>query len=241
MSRCWSVGRLDAISLLKSRQYAVSKSYVAATGPRPGCTASTAWGVHGVLGVKRRGKQLVREIDWHLDLGVTELETPQRDNDEYAHAQWYSAQGLCRSSQPRPLALPATPFLAGNCSSPKPRSRIPAAGPADPAFGDLPLLAAAAISRRLALFTLDFAYSTNILLTCSALALEHVQMKATIQASDLARHAGSSTTSWSRKSQSTGVLGRPQFDGSRPKRVACSPTVQDAHDRGPGMRLHGVP
>ena len=138
MSRCWSVGRLDAISLLKSRQYAVSKSYVAATGPRPGCTASTAWGVHGVLGVKRRGKQLVREIDWHLDLGVTELETPQRDNDEYAHAQWYSAQGLCRSSQPRPLALPATPFLAGNCSSPKPRSRIPAAGPADPAFGDLP-------------------------------------------------------------------------------------------------------
>ena len=63
-----------------------------------------------------------------LDLGVTELETPQRDNDEYAHAQWYSAQGLCRSSQPRPLALPATPFLAGNCSSPKPRSRISAAG-----------------------------------------------------------------------------------------------------------------
>jgi hypothetical protein len=68
-------------------------------------------GMHGVLGVKRRGKQLVRKIDRHLDLGVSGLETPRRHIDEYAHAQWHSVQGLCRSAASH--ALPATPFLAG--------------------------------------------------------------------------------------------------------------------------------
>jgi hypothetical protein len=64
--------------------------------------------VHEGLGVKRRGRQLVRKIDWHLDLGVSELETPR----QYAHAQWHPVQGLCRSAASH--ALPATPFLAGH-------------------------------------------------------------------------------------------------------------------------------
>jgi hypothetical protein len=158
---------------------------------------------------KRRRKQLAQKIDWHVELGVSELETRQRNIDAmHMHNGRYPVQGLCRRTashalprhcfwRVRPGHVPATEATVPGSrqrDQPPPHLEIPSLGLLVPSSGErLPIF------RDILFFscitTLTY-FRPPQLPTLRPLGLEHVQMKATTMASGLARHMDSRASSW---------------------------------------------
>ena len=120
MPRCWSVERLDAILLAKSRQHAVSKCPITATEsrPRPGATAC------GPLGPSRQADSSVGENGLHRK-STGMLILAGVSSRLCSGILMIMQQGLCRGT-----ASHALPRPRGHCfwqimfQPPKPRSQV---------------------------------------------------------------------------------------------------------------------
>jgi hypothetical protein len=161
---------------------------------------------------KRRRKQLAQKIDWHVELGVSELETRQRNIDAmHMHNGRYPVQGLCRRTASH--ALPRHCFWQVRSGHvPATEATVPGSRQRDqpPPHLKIPSSRAVFSCRLLAngyLFSetsrLSFSCITTStyfrppqLPTFCPLGLEHVQMEATTIASGLARHMDSRASSW---------------------------------------------